>query len=64
MAKVTVMHIEDIGPNRVRATTHFTRTEMRASWAEAMRRTAKDLPSKDIVVYEGEDTVIVERNLA
>lgn len=64
MAKVTVMHIENIGPNRVRATTHFTRTRMVADYAAAARRTAADLPSKNIVVYESEDVVIVERNLA
>lgn len=63
MSSVTVNHYQSIGPNRVRSTVHFTRTEMRASWAEAMRQTAKQLPSKNIEVWEGEDCVIVERNL-
>lgn len=64
MGSVTVNHHQNIGPNRVRVTAHFTRTQMREAWAKAMRDTAKQLPSKDIVVWEGEDVVIVERNLA
>jgi len=63
MANVTATHREQVGPNRVRSTIHFTRTPMAADYAEAARRTAADLPSKDIVVYESEQVVIVERNL-
>lgn len=63
MGKITVNHHKMLGPNRVRTTAHFTRTDMREAWARGMRLTAKQLPSKDIVVWEGEDVVIVERNL-
>lgn len=63
MSSVSVQHCQNIGPNRVRTTVHFTRTEMREAWARAMRDTAKQLPGKDIVVWEGEDVVIVERSL-
>lgn len=48
---------------RVRSTIHFTRTEVRAAYAEAARKTQRDLPSKCIEVYEGEDVVIVDLNL-
>ncbi len=64
MSSLIVHHYQNIGPNRVRTTIHFTRTQMREAWAKAMRDTAKQLASRDIVVWEGEDVVIVERNLA
>lgn len=64
MSKLTTHHTAQIGPNRVRHTVHFTRTEMRDAQARASRKTAKDLPSLNITVWEGEDCVIVERNIA
>lgn len=63
MSGVTTLHTELIGPQRVRSTIHFTRTEMREAHARAMRQTALDLPSLKIEVWEGEDVVIIERNL-
>ena len=64
MGKVAVTHREQLGPNRVRTTYHFTRTDMCAAHAQGLRQTAKDLPSKQIDVYESEQVIIVERNLA
>lgn len=63
MSKVYVTHRQQIGPNRVRHTMTFTRTEMRDAQARASRKTAIDLPSINMTVWEGEDCVIVERNL-
>lgn len=63
MSGVMGFHTESIGPQRVRTTIHFTRTDMREQHARAMRQTAVDLPSKNITVWEGEDVVIIERNL-
>jgi hypothetical protein len=61
--KLYTRHDTLTGPNRVRTVYHFTRGDMLAGQAKAMRQTAKDLPSKEIVVYESEEVLIVERNL-
>ena len=63
MGAVVATHRRTIGPNRVRHTIHFTRRDMLEGYALAARKTALDLPSKGIVVYTGEDVVLVERNL-
>ena len=63
MSAVYTMHRKEVAPNRVQVTYHFTRPEMLSQHVWAMRRTAKDLPSKQITVYESEEVVIVERNL-
>lgn len=48
---------------RQQSTIHFTRTEMRAMFADGCRKTARELPSKQMEVYEGEDVVILEFNI-
>lgn len=63
MSKLTTTHNTQIGPNRVRHTIHFTRVEMRENFAEAARETSRNLPSRNLTVYEGEDCVILERNI-
>ena len=63
MARVAVKHDTQVGPNRVRTVIHFTRTDMCEAHASALRKTAKDLPSKQIEVYESEQVIIIERNL-
>ena len=60
---VVATHRKQIGPNRVRHTIHFARTDMCRAYAVAAKKTAIDLPSKGIKVYESEEVVIVERNL-
>lgn len=60
---VLTKHFKQLGPNRVRTTYHFTRQDMLRQHVVAMRKTAIDLPSKRITVYESEEVVIVERNL-
>lgn len=64
MSKVTAIHTAKIGPNRVRSTVHFTRRDMLEDFARASRETSRNLPSKNLTVYEGEDCVILERDLA
>ena len=63
MARVAIKHDTMVGPNRVRTVMHFTRTEMCAQHARGMRQTARDLPSKQIDVYESDHVVVIERNL-
>ena len=63
MAKIHASHTKEIGPNRIRHTLTFTRTAMREMCAEAARETARNLPSRNMQVWEGEDCVIIERNL-
>jgi len=48
---------------RTRSTIHITRTDILATYAEACRATARQLPSKNMTVYEGEDCVILERDV-
>ena len=64
MSKLHTAHFEIIGPNRCRHTLHFARREMLESFAQASRETARNLPSKQMTVYESEDVVILERNIA
>ena len=63
MSALFARHHKVVSDNRIRITFHFCRTEMAQQHAWAMRRTAEDLPSKQIEVYESEEVVIVERNL-
>jgi hypothetical protein len=63
MSKVYVTHRQQIGPNRMRYTIHFTRTEMRDAQAQAARETARVLRSREMTVWEGEDCLIIEASL-